>query len=155
MALSLKLSRQEDTAKEFGDQMLVQLETRLTRTIDQALQDRNAAIRFEDSIQPLDDTEEKEALLLEMKRQKAMIDAVRQLSEEALKEFVSQRSKQRIHDVKSIDNSISLAGLINVEGSQVNRDQDISKVYANGRSISIAGVANNIDINSMFANMRS
>src|SRR5690242_3074013 len=112
MALSLKLSRQEDTAKEFGDQMLVQLETRLTRTIDQALQDRNAAIRFEDSIQPLDDTEEKEALLGEMKRQKAMIGAVRQLSEEALKASVSQRTKQRIQDVNSTDNSISLAGLI-------------------------------------------
>ncbi|KAH7186153.1 uncharacterized protein B0J16DRAFT_305812 [Fusarium flagelliforme] len=154
-ATFLKLSRQDDTAKDFGDQMLVQLECRLTKTIDQALRDRNAAIRFEDSIQPLDDAEEKEGLLGEMKRQKAMIDAVRRISEEALKASVSQRTKQKIHDVNSTDNSIALAGMINVKESEAKRDQDISKIYANGRSISIAGVANNIDINSMFANMRS
>ncbi|KAI1069424.1 hypothetical protein LB507_008616 [Fusarium sp. FIESC RH6] len=154
-ATFLKLSRQDHIAKEFGDQMLVQLEGRLVKSIDEALNDRMVATRFEQSILPLDETEEKQGLVRELERQKAMIDAVERTSKEALKAAVFQRTKQKIHDVNATDSSIALTGFINAEGEERNREQDISQIHANGRSISIAGVANNIDINSMFANMRS
>lgn len=142
-------------AKDLGDQMLVQLEARLVKSIDETLNDRLVATRFEQSILPLDETEEKQNLVRELERHKAMIDAVERTSKEALKAAVFERTKQKIHDVNATDNSIALTGFINAEGEERNREQDISHIHANGRSISIAGVANNIDINSMFANMRS
>ena len=142
-------------AKGFGDQMLVQLEDRLVKSIDEALNDRMVTTRFEQSILPLDETEEKQNLVRELERQKAMIDVVERTSKEALKAAVFERTKQRIHDVNATDNSIALTGLVNAEGERRNPEQDISQIHANTRSISIAGVANNIDINSMFANMRS
>jgi hypothetical protein len=106
---------------------------------------------LEHPILSFEEGEDKRALLEEMKRQKTMIHAVQRISEEALKAAVSKRTKQKIHDVNSNNCSISLSGFFNVGGSERNRDQDISKVYANERSISIAGVANNIDIDSMHA----
>ncbi|RGP64464.1 hypothetical protein FLONG3_9522 [Fusarium longipes] len=153
-ATYLKMSRQEGMAKELGDQMLVHLETRLAKGIDDACHDQKAATRFEDSIQLLDESQDKQVLLGEMRRQKAMIDAVEQISKEALKAAVSERTKQRIHDVKVTDNSISLVGYINSDAHAKNRDQDISKIHVDGRSISIAGVANNIDVSSMYTRMQ-
>ena len=103
-------------AKGFGDQMLVQLEDRLVKSIDEALNDRMVTTRFEQSILPLDETEEKQNLVRELERQKAMIDVVERTSKEALKAAVFERTKQRIHDVNATDNSIALTGLVNAEG---------------------------------------
>lgn len=137
--------------KELGDQMLVLLEGRLNGRINKARSDQNAMVSLEEPFLSLEESDDKQALLDEMKRQKTMIHAVQRISEEALKAAVSERTKQKIDGVKANNRSIALSGVFNVGVSERNRDQDISNVYANERSISIAGVANNIDINSMHA----
>ncbi|QPC80231.1 hypothetical protein HYE68_010983 [Fusarium pseudograminearum] len=156
-ATYLKMSRQEGIDKESGDKMLLQLESRIVKGVNEARDDLKAAIKHERGVLELheNDDGDKKALLNEIIRQKGMIEAFQRTSEEALKATVSERTKQNISDVKTTGNSIALAGFINTEREETNIEQNISQIHTDGHSISVAGVARNLDINSMFSQMRS
>ncbi|WXC67337.1 hypothetical protein SNK03_013122 [Fusarium graminearum] len=156
-ATYLKMSRQEGLEKELGDKMLLNLESRITKGVNEARDDLKAAIKYERGVLELHENEDgdKRALLNEIIRQKGMIEAFQRTSEEALKATVSERTKQNIRDVKTTGNSIALAGLINTDREETNIEQNISQIHTDGHSISVAGVVKNLDINSMFSQMRS
>ncbi|KAL3595544.1 hypothetical protein FPOAC2_09887 [Fusarium poae] len=73
-----------------------------------------------------------------------MIEALQRTCE-ARKATVSERIKQNIGDFKTTSNSIALTGFINAEMEDSNIGQNISLIHTDGYSISVTGVAKNID----------
>ncbi|KAH6641883.1 hypothetical protein F5144DRAFT_565120 [Chaetomium tenue] len=69
--------------------------------------------------------------------------------EEALKRVESARAAQKIKDLNASEDSAALAGYINT-GNNFRVDQNISNAMANNKSLAVAGIANNFDINAFF-----
>lgn len=84
-----------------------------------------------------------------------MIEALQRTFEDELKATVSERTKQNIRDIKTVDNSVGLTGFINTDKEEAKVDQNISQIYTDGESVSETGVAKNIDIVAMLSLMKS
>ncbi|RSL61319.1 hypothetical protein CEP53_005152 [Fusarium sp. AF-6] len=150
----LKMTRQEGMIKELGDQMLGHLETLLTKKLAEANEDQKAMVRHEaEALAPSDD-EDKQDLIHELGQQRAMINAYQGICEKALKTVVFERTGQTIRDVKATDNSVALTGFVNAEGEEMRIEQDISQIAADGRSIAVAGVVNNVDFAALYSHMQ-
>ncbi|RSL90927.1 hypothetical protein CEP51_000480 [Fusarium floridanum] len=150
----LKMARQEGMIKELGDQMLGHLETLLTKKFAEANEDRKAMVRYEAEALTSIDVEDKHDLIRELGQQRAMINAYQGLCEKALKIVVFERTGQTIRDVKATDNSVALTGFVNAEGEEMRIEQDISQIAADGRSIAVAGVVNNVDFAALYSHMQ-
>ncbi|RSL94796.1 hypothetical protein CDV31_014160 [Fusarium ambrosium] len=150
----LKMTRQEGMIKELGDQMLGHLETLLTKKLAEADEDRKAMVRYEAEALALSHDEDKQDLIRELGQQRAMINAYQGICEKALKTVVFERTGQTIRDVKATDNSVALTGFVNAEGEEMRIEQDISQIAADGRSIAVAGVVNNVDFVALYSQMQ-
>ncbi|RMJ17206.1 hypothetical protein CDV36_003147 [Fusarium kuroshium] len=150
----LKMARQEGMIKELGDQMLGHLETLLTKKFAEANEDRKAMVRYEAEALTSIDVEDKHDLIRELGQQRAMINAYQGLCEKALKTVVFERTGQTIRDVKATDNSVALTGFVNAEGEEMRIEQDISQIAADGCSIAVAGVVNNVDFAALYSHMQ-
>jgi hypothetical protein len=140
--------------KELGDQMLQSFETILTQKFAEAQEEKKTIIKYEGKTLQSDETEEKEAFLRETARQRNVIDALERASQEALKKVVFERTGQKIHNVKATASSVTLTGFINAEKKETMIEQDILNVAASKYSIAVAGVVNNVDIASLYSQMR-
>ncbi|KAL6914841.1 hypothetical protein FSST1_012601 [Fusarium sambucinum] len=154
-ATYLKMSRQE----QMDERTLLHRESRITRGANEARGDLNAVTKYNKGAVNLDENENenegRRPFLHEISRQKTMVATIQRASGEAHRATVSERTKQNIRDVKTTNNSIALTGFINAEREETNIDQNISQVHTDGYGISVAGVAKNIDISSLFSQMRS
>ncbi|KAF0636477.1 hypothetical protein FPSE5266_02802 [Fusarium pseudograminearum] len=151
------MSQQEDRAKESGNQMLLDIESRIAKGVNEAREDLQAVTKHEKRVMELhqNENEDKTALLNEISRQKTMIEALQRTFEEELKATVSERTKQNIRDIKAADNSMGLTGFINTDKEEAKVDQNISQIYTDGDSVSVTGMAKNIDIVAMLSLMKS
>jgi hypothetical protein len=138
------MARQEGMIKELGDQMLGHLETLLSKKLAEANEDRKAIVRYEAEALASSNVEDKQAL----------IDAFQGVCEKALKTVVFERTGQTIRDVKATDNSVTLTGFVNAEGKEIHIEQDISQIAADGRSIAVAGVVNNVGFTALYSQMQ-
>ncbi|KAM0493569.1 hypothetical protein ACHAP8_009207 [Fusarium lateritium] len=149
------MSRQE----QIDERMLLHRESRITRGANEARGDLNAVAKYNKGAVNLDENENenegRRPFLHEISRQKTMVATIQRASGEAHRATVSEHTKQNIRDVKTTNNSIALTGFINAEREETNIDQNISQVHTDGYGISVAGVAKNIDISSLFSQMRS
>ncbi|KAL2674067.1 hypothetical protein Neosp_012513 [[Neocosmospora] mangrovei] len=150
----LKMARQEGMIKELGDQMLVHLETLLTKKLAEANKDRNAIVRHEAEALASSNVEDKQDLIHELSQQRATMEAFQGLCEKASKTAVFERTGQTIRDVRATDNSVALTGFVNAEGEETRVEQDISQIAADGRSIAVAGVVNNVDFTALYSQMQ-
>ncbi|EEU36620.1 uncharacterized protein NECHADRAFT_97213 [Fusarium vanettenii 77-13-4] len=150
----LKMARQEGMIKELGDQMLGHLETLLSKKLAETNEDRKAIVRYEAEALESSGVGDKQDLIRELGQQRATIDAVQGICEKALKTVVSERTGQTIRDVKATDNSMALTGLVNAEEEEIRIEQDISQIAADGRSIAVAGVVNNVDFTALYSQMQ-
>ena len=151
---SVNMARQEGMIKELGDQMLGHLEALLTKKLAKANEDHKAIVRYEAEAMALSDIEDKQDLIREFGQQRATIDAFQGICEKALKAVVFERTGQTIRDVKATDNSVALTGFVNAEGEETRVEQDISQIAADGRSIAVAGVVNNVDFTALHSQMQ-
>jgi hypothetical protein len=148
------MARQEGMIEGLGDQMLGHLETLLSKKLAEAKEDRKAIVRYEAEALASSDVEDKQDLIHELGRQRATIDAFQGICEKALKTVVFERTGQTIRDVKATDNSVTLTGFVNAEGKEIHIEQDISQIAADGRSIAVAGVVNNVGFTALYSQMQ-
>lgn len=139
--------------KELGDQMLVHLETILSKKLTEANEDRKAIVRYEAEALASSDVEDNQDLIYELGRQRATIDAFQGICEKALKTVVFERTGQTIRDFRATNNSVALTGFVNAEGEETHIEQDISQIAADGHSIAVAGVVNNVDFTALYSHM--
>ncbi|KAF4965153.1 hypothetical protein FSARC_7020 [Fusarium sarcochroum] len=151
----LKMARQEGMIKEVGDQTMVLLEKLLTEKLVEAHNDRKAVVKFEAEALKSKDFEDREMFLHEIGQQKTMIDAFEGTSEKALKAAVSERTGQKMRDVKATDHSIILTGFVNADEEEMRIEQDISQVLASGSSIAVTGVIGKVDLKALHSHMKS
>lgn len=131
--------------------MLGHLETLLSKKLAESNEDRKAIVRYEAEALASRDVEDKQDLIHELGRQRATIDAFQGICEKALKTVVFERTGQTIRDVKATDNSVALTGFVNAEGEETRIEQDISQIAADGRSIAVSGVVNNVDFTALYS----
>ncbi|KAF7535317.1 hypothetical protein G7Z17_g13225 [Cylindrodendrum hubeiense] len=150
----LKMARQEGMIKDLKDQMLEHMEALLGKKLAEANNDLKAVVLYEAEALASRDVEEKEDLVREFGQQRAIINAFQGICEKALKTVVFERTGQTIRGVKATDHSVTLTGFVNAEGKEMGIEQDISDITADGRSIAVAGVVNNVDFTTLYSTMQ-
>ena len=97
-------------------------------------------------------------LISELRRQQAANDAFKEMCEDALRRMAQQqqRTEQEIDGVSASDQSVALAGLINVpdENVRIGR-QKISNISAAKGSFVFSGMAGNLDVGDVLSFARS
>ncbi|RSL42674.1 hypothetical protein CEP54_015403 [Fusarium duplospermum] len=126
----------------------------LDKRLTGANEDREALVLYEAEALASSDVEDKQDLIHELGQQRAMINAYQGICEKALKTVVFERTGQIIRDVKVTDNSVVLTGFVNAEGEEMRIEQGISQIAADGRSIAVAGVVNNVDFVALYSQMQ-
>ncbi|KAM0392095.1 hypothetical protein ACHAQC_006913 [Fusarium culmorum] len=136
--------------------MHLDIESRIAKGVSEAREDLMAAIKYEKEVMELheNENEDKRELLNGITRRKIMVEALQRAFEE-LEVTVAKRAKQNIRDIKTAHASMGLTGFINTEKEEENVDQNIFQIYTDGESVSVTGVAKNIDIVAMLSLMKS
>ncbi|KAF5573627.1 hypothetical protein FPANT_12239 [Fusarium pseudoanthophilum] len=144
---ALQMSRQEGMIKELRDHKLSSLEASLKQKIDEVHKNKMEVVKYEAEASRSSETDDKESFASDVERHKNMVQLSEKVYKKALEAATIERTQQKISDVCATEESTSLAGKFNVDGSDMT-GQDITKVYANQRSFAVAGMANNFDFAS-------
>lgn len=85
---------------------------------------------------------------------KAAAEHFHKLCSESIPKTVTAAKQQRIRNVKTSVDSVAHVGSFNEREGAERTNQDLSDVTTDSKSFTIVGMANGIDFNQMFANMR-
>ncbi|EWZ36199.1 uncharacterized protein FOBCDRAFT_206755 [Fusarium oxysporum Fo47] len=141
---ALQMSRQEGMIKDLAGNKLSSLEASLKKSINEVPKDKRAIVKYEAEASGSSEIDDKESIAQEIERYKDMVRVSEKVCRKALEAVTTERAAQRISAVCATEESTTLAGKFNVDGSDMT-GQDISKVHAGQKSFAVAGLANNFD----------
>lgn len=94
-------------------------------------------------------------LIDDVKQQRSLLDAYREVCEDAQEKIHYKLSGQKIKKVRATGTSYMLVGIINAEGEESKIKQDIEDISAETASTVVVGVARNIDIPQLISRSKS